>query len=99
VYGIAPPVKLLEVLVMLQLSILRGKEEREKRPESAVAQEMDVRLDPVISMDETDDENENKEEGIDKREKWQPDIFTRFYVVGKKEKIEDDELNVILDSV
>jgi hypothetical protein len=29
-------------------------------------------------MDETDDENENKEEGIDKRERWQLDIFTAF---------------------
>jgi hypothetical protein len=69
---------------MLQSSIIRQTEETEKRPESVEVQEMDVKLDPVISMDETDDENENKEEEIDKREKWQPDIFTVFDVVGEK---------------
>jgi hypothetical protein len=84
---------------MLQLSILRGKEEIEKRPGAADEQEMDVKLDPVISMDETDDENENKEEGIDKREKWQPDIFTVFDVVGEKEKREEEEDNVMVEPV
>jgi hypothetical protein len=82
---------------MLQLSILRGKEEIEKRPEAADEQEIEVKLDPVISMDETDDENENKEEGIDKREKWQPDIFTVFDVLGEKENREDVEHKVTPD--
>jgi hypothetical protein len=47
---------------MLQLSILRGKEETEKRPGAADEQEMDVKLDPVISMFDSDPPKENKEE-------------------------------------
>jgi hypothetical protein len=101
VYCIAPPVKKEEEeAVMLQPSIVRSNEEREKRAEEEDEEEvMDVKLDPVISMHETDDENENKEEGIDKREKWQPDIFTVLDEAGEKEKREDVDVNVMMESI
>jgi hypothetical protein len=61
VYLIAPPCEEVEVPVMLQLSMERGKEERERMAGTAVEQAMLVTFDPLNESDDGEEEIENKD--------------------------------------